>query len=69
MAPLSLQLFGGFPLRRDSRRLAVPAKKAQALLAYLALSAARSCTTTDRRAHIAATANASAPTAPARIDG
>lgn len=41
MAHLSLQLFGGFQLKRDARRLAVPAKKAQALLAYLALSAGR----------------------------
>jgi tetratricopeptide (TPR) repeat protein len=41
MAHLSLQLFGGFQLKRDSRRLAVPAKKAQALLAYLALSSGR----------------------------
>ncbi|MGH7373749.1 MAG: AfsR/SARP family transcriptional regulator, partial [Candidatus Rokuibacteriota bacterium] len=41
MAPLSLQLFGGFQLKRDARRLAVPARKAQALLAYLALSAGR----------------------------
>ena len=39
MARLRLQLFGGFQLERDSRRLAVPARKAQALLAYLALSA------------------------------
>lgn len=41
MAHLRLQLFGGFQLRRDARRLAVPARKAQALLAYLALSAGR----------------------------
>lgn len=41
MAHLSLQLFGGFQLKRDARRLAVPARKAQALLAYLALSAGR----------------------------
>src|ERR1700704_6140839 len=41
MTQLSLQLFGGFQLRRDARRLAVPASKAQALLAYLALSAGR----------------------------
>jgi DNA-binding SARP family transcriptional activator len=41
MTQLSLQLFGGFQLRRDVRRLAVPARKAQALLAYLALPAGR----------------------------
>ncbi len=41
MAHLRLQLFGGFQLRRDARRLAVPARKAQALLAYLALSGGR----------------------------
>jgi DNA-binding SARP family transcriptional activator len=41
MADLSLQLLGGFQLKRDARRLAVPARKAQALLAYLALSTGR----------------------------
>src|SRR5262245_1388434 len=41
MARLSLRLLGGFELRRESRALAVPAKKAQALLSYLALRTGR----------------------------
>ena len=41
MARLTLALLGGFQLRSESRALALPAKKAQALLAYLALRAGR----------------------------
>jgi len=41
MARLGLRLFGGFQLEMDSRTLALPARKAQALLAYLALRPGR----------------------------
>jgi len=41
MARLSLRLFGGFLLRADARGRAVPARKAQAMLAYLAVRAGR----------------------------
>lgn len=41
MARVSLQLLGAFELRRESRPVAAPAKKAQALLAYLALPPGR----------------------------
>src|SRR5260370_41105118 len=41
MPRLSLRLLGGFHLRLESRSLALPARKAQALLAYLALRPAR----------------------------
>src|SRR5688572_3170676 len=41
MARLSLSLFGGFLLRADSRARPLPARKAQALLAYLALRPGR----------------------------
>jgi DNA-binding SARP family transcriptional activator len=41
MARLGLRLFGGFELQRDSGPVAVPARKAQALLAYLGLRAGR----------------------------
>src|SRR5436190_818665 len=41
MAQLSLRLLGGFLLRADARPRAVPVRKAQALLAYLALRAGR----------------------------
>lgn len=41
MARLGLRLLGGFQLRREARALAMPAKKAQALLAYLALRPGR----------------------------
>ena len=37
MARLTLKLLGGFLLRADDRPRALPARKAQALLAYLAL--------------------------------
>ena len=39
MAQLGLRLLGGFLLRADARPRALPARKAQALLAYLALRA------------------------------
>jgi DNA-binding SARP family transcriptional activator len=42
MACLGLKLFGGFQLRLESRTLALPARKAQKLLAYLALRPGRS---------------------------
>lgn len=41
MARLSLRLLGGFQLSRESKPIALPAKKAQALLAYLALQPGR----------------------------
>ncbi len=41
MARLSLKLLGGFLLRADDRPRALPARKAQALLAYLAVRAGR----------------------------
>ena len=41
MPRLSLRLLGGFHLRLESRSLALPARKAQALLAYLALRPGR----------------------------
>jgi DNA-binding SARP family transcriptional activator len=41
MARLYLTVLGGFELRADSRTIAVPSKKAQALLAYLALRPGR----------------------------
>src|SRR5262245_51056217 len=44
MAPLSLRLFGGFELEADGRRLMLPSRKAQALLAYLALRPGRAHT-------------------------
>src|SRR5262245_9605432 len=44
MAPLSLRLLGGFELEMDGRRLTLPPRKAQALLAYLALRPGRSHT-------------------------
>src|SRR5438552_3965978 len=37
MARLSLKILGGFELRAESRSVRLPAKKAQALLAYLAM--------------------------------
>ena len=44
MAHLSLRLLGGFELETDGRRLTLPPRKAQALLAYLALRPGRSHT-------------------------
>src|SRR4051812_14626495 len=44
MAQLSLRLFGGFLLRADTRPRPLAARKAQALLAYLALGAGRAHT-------------------------
>ena len=41
MARLTLKLLGGFLLRADDRPRALPARKAQALLAYLAVRAGR----------------------------
>jgi DNA-binding SARP family transcriptional activator len=41
MARLGLRLLGGFQLSRESRPVALPAKKARALLAYLALRPGR----------------------------
>ena len=41
MARLSLRILGGFELRAESRSVRLPAKKAQALLAYLAMRPAR----------------------------
>src|SRR5215472_1797347 len=41
MAQLSLRLLGGFLLRSDARPRALPVRKAQALLAYLAIRAGR----------------------------
>src|ERR1051326_5619492 len=41
MAQLSLRLLGGFLLLADTRPRAVPVRKAQALLAYLAVRAGR----------------------------
>ena len=44
MAHLSLRLLGGFELETDGRRLTLPPRKAQALLAYLALRPGRAHT-------------------------
>jgi DNA-binding SARP family transcriptional activator len=41
MPRLRLSLLGGFLLRADARARALPARKAQALLAYLALRLGR----------------------------
>ena len=41
MAQFGLRLLGGFMLRADTRTRPLPARKAQALLAYLALRAGR----------------------------
>jgi len=41
MPRLRLTVLGGFRLRVDSRAVPLPAKKAQALLAYLALRPGR----------------------------
>src|SRR5688572_10918664 len=41
MAKLGLRLLGGFLLHADARPRALPARKAQALLAYLAVRAGR----------------------------
>src|SRR6266536_5871460 len=41
MARLHLDVLGGFQLRVDSRDVSLPARKAQALLAYLALRPGR----------------------------
>src|SRR5262249_29081043 len=41
MARLRLRLLGGFQLSRESKPIALPAKKARALLAYLALRPGR----------------------------
>src|SRR5262245_2187913 len=44
MAHLGLRLLGGFELETDGRRLRLPSRKAQALLAYLALRPGRAHT-------------------------